>query len=77
MKTIWFCEDLSQPENSGFGDTKVEAESLVSGNYGYDDYNGANFKQCVADGWSKPAVRITVHEAVAACLLLNGPLQKT
>jgi len=69
--TLWMCEDLGgdDPPQHGFGRTKGEAERYVSGNRGYDGYDGSGFGECVADGWAKPAVRIVVPEGVAAVLL--------
>lgn len=71
MKTVklWMCEDLDDASQSGFAATKRDAERRVSGNRGYDYYDGTGFKQCVADGWAKPAVCITVPAPVAAVLL--------
>ena len=67
--TIWFCEDLDDPRQSGFGRTKRDAERYVSGNRGYDYYVGSGFGECVKDGWAKRAVKIDVPPAVAAVLL--------
>lgn len=69
MKTIWMCEDRENVEESGFGLRKHDAQRYVSGNRGYDLYTGDGFKECVKDGWAKPAVRIKVPSAVAAVLL--------
>lgn len=66
---LWMCEDLDSPADSGFGKTRRDAERYVSGNRGYDGYDGTGFKECVADGWAKPAVRIDVPTPVAAVLL--------
>lgn len=65
---LWFVEDTDGGPH-GYGKTRKEAEAFVSGNRAYDDYDGSRFRQCVADGWAKPAVEITVPEPVAATLL--------
>lgn len=69
LATIWFCEDLYTPGDSGFATTKREAEGYVSGNRGYDNYDGSKFKACARDGWAKPAIRIEVLPAVKEALL--------
>ncbi len=68
---IWFCEDIEDPEQSGFGKSKNDAERYVSGNRGYDYYTGEDFCQCALDGWAKPAIQIDVPDAVALVCLAN------
>lgn len=68
MVTIWFCEDMGNGGH-GYGKTKREAETYVSGNRCYDYYDHSGFASCVEDGWAKPAVRIQVPKPVADSLL--------
>lgn len=64
--TIWICEDLDSPGESGFGLTKYDAERHVSGNRGYDDYNRSGFNECLKDGWCKKAYKYNVPKCIAA-----------
>lgn len=71
---IWFCEDVGNCEQfftreHGFGTTKEEAESFVSGNRGYDYYDGSGIAECIADGWAKEAVEVEMPDAIAKYLL--------
>jgi hypothetical protein len=70
MRTIWMCEDREDPAESMFGETKRDAERRCSGNRGYDYYTGS-FKQCVEDGWCKPAVKIKVPSAAYHVLIFH------
>ena len=65
---IWYVE-CTDGIYHGYGRTRGDAESYVSGNYGYDYYDGSGFKDCVADGWAKRAVVIVVPRLVAETLL--------
>lgn len=65
---LWFVEDTDGGPH-GYGKSRKEAESFVSGNRGYDYYDGSGFKECLADGWAKPAVVINVPKPVAETLL--------
>ena len=68
---IWFCEDLGSEKtlDHGYGETKQDAEAFVSGNRGYDGYDGSNFADCLADEWANEAIEIEVPKPVADTLL--------
>ena len=64
---VWMVVDEVDPNQSGFGTNRKDAERAVMGNRKH--HFMAN---CIADGWAKQAIKVRIPAVIARILLQHS-----